>query len=52
VPRKDGGAPTDPFLTDPRDCKVDLSKVACRSRWLTCLNADQVRAMEVYYKVR
>jgi len=48
---KDGGAPTDPFLTDPRDCKVDLSKVACPiGDGLTCLNADQVRAMEVYYK--
>jgi feruloyl esterase len=48
---KDGGAASDAFLTDPRDCKVDLSKVACPvGDALTCLNADQVRAMEVYYK--
>ena len=49
---KDGGAPTDAFLTDPRVCKFDPASLACPAGLdgLTCLNADQVKAMQVYYK--
>ena len=48
---KDGGAKTDAFLTDPRDCKFDPATLACPAGTdgPTCLNADQVAAMKVYY---
>ena len=48
---KDGGAPTDAFLTDPRDCKFDPATLACPAGLdgPTCLNPDQVAAMKVYY---
>src|SRR5882757_644359 len=48
---QDGGAKTDAFLTDPRDCKFDPATLACPAGTdgLTCLNADQVAAMKVYY---
>jgi len=46
-----GGAPNDPFLTDPRDCSFDPASLQCPAGdGLTCLNADQVAAMRVYYK--
>ena len=49
---QDGGASTDAFLTDPRDCKFDPATLACPAGTdaPTCLNADQVAAMKVYYK--
>ena len=48
---KDGGANTDAFLTDPRDCKFDPATLACPAGTdgPTCLNPDQVAAMKVYY---
>jgi feruloyl esterase len=48
---RDGGAPTDAFLTDPRDCKFDPATLACPAGidGPSCLNADQVAAMKVYY---
>ena len=48
---KDGGAPTDEFLTDPRNCKFDPATLACPAGLdgPTCLNPDQVAAMKVYY---
>ena len=48
---KDGGAPTDAFLTDPRLCKFDPATLACPAGLdgPTCLNPDQVAAMKVYY---
>src|SRR5947209_12751628 len=48
---KDGGAPTDAFLTDPRTCKFDPATLACPAGLdgPNCLNADQVAAMKVYY---
>src|SRR5882757_11510406 len=48
---QDGGAKTDPFLTDPRDCKFDPATLACPAGLdgPNCLNADQVAAMKVYY---
>ena len=48
--KQDGGAPNDPFLTDPRDCKFDPASIQCPAAdGPTCLNADQVAAMKVYY---
>src|SRR5260370_7106630 len=48
--QQDGGAPNDPFLTDPRDCKFDPASLQCPvGDAPTCLNADQVAAMKVYY---
>lgn len=48
---KDGGAPNDSFLTDPRDCKFDPATLQCPvGDGLTCLNADQVAAMKIYYE--
>ena len=49
---QDGGAPGDAFLTDPRTCKFDPATLACPlgTDGPTCLNADQVKAMNVYYK--
>jgi feruloyl esterase len=48
---RDGGAPTDAFLTDPRDCKFDPATLACPAGTdgPACLNPDQVAAMKVYY---
>jgi len=48
---QDGGAPTDPFLTDPRDCKFDPATLMCPAGLdaPNCLNPDQVAAMKVYY---
>jgi len=48
---KDGGAPTDAFLTDPRLCKFDPATLACPAGTdgPNCLNPDQVAAMKVYY---
>jgi feruloyl esterase len=48
---RDGGAPTDAFLTDPRDCKFDPATLACPAGidGPTCLNPDQVAAMRLYY---
>jgi tannase/feruloyl esterase len=49
--RQDGGAPSDPFLTDPRDCQFDPAQLQCPiGDGPNCLNADQVAAMKVYYK--
>jgi len=49
---QDGGVTTDPFLTDPRDCKFDPSKLQCPGNvdGPNCLTTDQVAAMKVYYK--
>jgi feruloyl esterase len=48
--KQDGGAPNDPFLTDPRDCTFDPASIQCPAAdGPTCLNADQVAAMKVYY---
>ncbi|TMJ02760.1 MAG: tannase/feruloyl esterase family alpha/beta hydrolase [Alphaproteobacteria bacterium] len=48
---KDGGAPADAFLTDPRICKFDPAALACPAGLdgPNCLNPDQVAAMKVYY---
>jgi feruloyl esterase len=49
-PKQDGAAPNDPFLTDPRDCKFDPASIQCTGAdGPSCLNADQVAAMKVYY---
>ena len=48
--KQDGGAPNDPFLTDPRDCKFDPASLQCPGGdGPNCLNPDQVAAMKVYY---
>jgi feruloyl esterase len=48
--KQDGGAPNDPFLTDPRDCKFDPASLQCPvGDGPACLNPDQVAAMKVYY---
>jgi len=49
---QDGGAPTDPFLTDPRNCSFDPAKLQCPGNvdGTNCLTTDQVNAMKVYYK--
>jgi feruloyl esterase len=49
--RQDGAAPNDPFLTDPRDCRFDPASLQCPAGGdgPSCLNADQVAAMKVYY---
>jgi feruloyl esterase len=48
---RDGGAPADAFLTDPRDCSFDPAILACPAGTdgPTCLNPDQVAAMRLYY---
>jgi len=48
---QDGGAKTDAFLTDPRECKFDPAMLACPAGTdgPSCLNADQVAAMKSYY---
>ncbi len=48
--KQHGASPKDPFLTDPRDCKFDPASMQCPAAdGPTCLNADQVAAMKVYY---
>jgi feruloyl esterase len=48
---RDGGASTDPFLTDPRDCHFDPKALLCTGGTLppACLTADQVTTMQKYY---
>jgi feruloyl esterase len=49
---QDGGAKSDAFLTDPRDCKFDPAKLQCPANTdaPNCLTADQVTAMKEYYR--
>ena len=48
--KQHGASPNDPFLTDPRDCKFDPASIQCPGAdGPTCLNADQVAAMKIYY---
>jgi feruloyl esterase len=48
---RDGGASTDQFLTDPRDCRFDPKALLCTGGQLppACLTADQVTTMQNYY---
>jgi feruloyl esterase len=48
---QDGGAVTDQFLTDPRDCGFDPKALLCVGGQLppACLTADQVTTMQKYY---
>src|SRR4030081_1749410 len=48
---QDGGAATDQFLTDPRDCHFDPKALLCTAGQLppACLTADQVTTMQKYY---
>jgi feruloyl esterase len=48
---QDGGASTDPFLTDPRDCRFDPKSLLCTGGQLppACLTADQVTTIQKYY---
>jgi len=48
---QDGGAATDQFLTDPRDCHFDPGALQCTGGEVppACLTADQVTAMRGYY---
>ena len=48
---QDGGAPTDQFLTDPRDCHFDPKVLLCKGGQVppACLTSDQVTTMEKYY---
>lgn len=48
---KDGGAATDQFLTDPRDCHFDPKVLQCKGGDAppACLSAEQVTTMEHYY---
>jgi feruloyl esterase len=48
---KDGGAKTDQFLTDPRDCHFDPQVLLCKGGNVppACLTADQVTTMQHYY---
>src|SRR5215475_13089854 len=48
---QDGGATTDAFLTDPRDCKFDPKVLQCTGANLppACLTAEQVTTMQNYY---
>jgi feruloyl esterase len=48
---QDGGAPTDQFLTDPRDCQFDPKVLLCKGGQVppACLTADQVTTMQKYY---
>jgi len=49
---KDGGAPSDNFLTDPRSCKFDLDRLPiCTAKVTThCLTQDQLAAIRSIYK--
>lgn len=48
---RDGGASTDPFLTDPRDCHFDPKVLQCTGGNAppACLTPDQVTTMQKYY---
>jgi feruloyl esterase len=48
---QDGGAATDPFLTDPRDCHFDPKVLQCTGGNVppACLSADQVTTIRKYY---
>ena len=48
---RDGGAGTDPFLTDPRDCQFDPKVLLCSGGKVppACLTADQVTTIQKYY---
>jgi feruloyl esterase len=48
---QDGGAATDQFLTDPRDCKFDPRFLQCTGGNVppACLTADQVTTIRKYY---
>jgi feruloyl esterase len=48
---KDGGAGTDQFLTDPRDCQFDPKVLQCTGGQLppACLTSDQVTTIQKYY---
>lgn len=48
---QDGGAVTDQFLTDPRNCRFDPKALLCVGGQLppACLTADQVTTMQKYY---
>ncbi|MBO0751132.1 MAG: tannase/feruloyl esterase family alpha/beta hydrolase [Bradyrhizobiaceae bacterium] len=48
---RDGGAATDEFLTDPRDCQFDPKVLQCTGGNLppACLTTDQVTTMRNYY---
>jgi feruloyl esterase len=48
---QDGGATTDPFLTDPRDCRFDPKELQCQGGAVppACLTAEQVTTMRNYY---
>jgi feruloyl esterase len=47
----DGGASTDQFLTDPRDCQFDPKVLQCTGGSVppACLTADQVTTIRKYY---
>jgi feruloyl esterase len=49
---QDGGAKTDQFLTDPRDCRFDPKVLQCNGGNAppACLSADQVTTMRKYYE--
>ena len=49
---QDGGAGTDQFLTDPRDCRFDPKVLQCSGGNVppACLTADQVTTMQNYYR--
>lgn len=48
---QDGGAKTDTFLTDPRDCRFDPKVLQCKAGQVppACLTPDQVTTMRNYY---
>ena len=48
---QDGGVRTDPFLTDPRDCKFDPKVLQCTGSNVppACLSAEQVTTMRNAY---
>jgi Tannase and feruloyl esterase len=48
---QDGGATTDQFLTDPRDCDFDPKALQCTGAQAppACLTSDQVTTMRRYY---
>lgn len=48
---QDGGASTDQFLTDPRDCHFDPKALLCKGGNVppACLTSDQVTTIQNYY---
>jgi len=48
---QDGGAKTDQFLTDPRDCHFDPKQLLCKGGQQppACLTSEQVTTMQKYY---